>query len=369
MTTRINIAVDSGGLLNRNAQQTSANRQAKLTQNVQAKAGEDGKAEQEKRRLQASLDRLTGKLLAGNNASRIQRINQEPAAFRQDTDKYLYWFPTPPNIQIQYLYGDPPSRDPYTSNDADILIYKGRTPKAPFNFRLRLANYTHTSGYSYLPNGGRFGEPAVYLQAPAVPLGAFIVNNGFVSLGATGSTTYTNLGITKPFSEFTTELEFAMNAPVTVSGTNVFVRDDITITDQAATNRLSVLFEVTRLNTTVNLRLVASVRNLQTNVNTIYASVNEPVASGVFVFNNANLWNRCTLVYTPSALLFFVNGLLLKTVAYAFPVTINLSPSTTIKNSAVNCNNTQPKDIKVSISSFTPKALYSGNYTLASLLR
>ncbi len=366
MSTQINVTVGSGGLSDKAKQLQVAARQAQLekkrTLDLSAEALDKRIAAQAAKGLSVDGQPLYSPI------STLPQIDRRPAASRK-IETYLYWFPTPPNIQTQYLFGDPPSRDPYTSNDADVLIYKGRTPKAPFNFRLRLANYTHTSGYSYLPTGGRFGEPAVYLQAPAAPLGAFIINNGFVSLGATGSTTYTNLGITKPFSEFTTELEFAMNAPVTVSGTNVFVRDDITITDQAATNRLSVLFEITRLNTTVNLRLVVSVRNLQTNVNTTYASVNEPVAPGVFVFNDANTWNRCTLVYTPSALLFFVNGLLVKTVTYAFPVTIGLSPTTTIKNSAVNCNNAQPKDIKVSVSSFTPKALYSGNYTLASLLR
>jgi hypothetical protein len=50
---------------------------------VQAKAAEEGIAELEKRRLQQSLDRLTGKLFpGGNNASKIRRIDQEPAAFR-----------------------------------------------------------------------------------------------------------------------------------------------------------------------------------------------------------------------------------------------------------------------------------------------
>jgi hypothetical protein len=83
MSTQINIVVNSGGLLDRNAQQTSANRQAKLTIDVQAKAAEEGIAELEKRRLQQSLDRLTGKLFpGGNNASKIRRIDQEPAAFR-----------------------------------------------------------------------------------------------------------------------------------------------------------------------------------------------------------------------------------------------------------------------------------------------
>jgi hypothetical protein len=106
MSTQINIAVDSGGLLNRNAQQTSANRQAKLTQDVQAKAGEDGKAEQEKRRLQQGSDRLTGKLLVGNNASRIRRIDQQPAANRQpSSDQWIYDY-TSPMLPGLDNYGD-----------------------------------------------------------------------------------------------------------------------------------------------------------------------------------------------------------------------------------------------------------------------
>jgi hypothetical protein len=81
MSTRINIAVDSGGLLNRNAQQTSANRQAKIekdrTLNISAEGLDQRIAAQTAKGL--SVD---GQPLYGNNASRTRRIDQKPAANR-----------------------------------------------------------------------------------------------------------------------------------------------------------------------------------------------------------------------------------------------------------------------------------------------
>jgi hypothetical protein len=81
MSTRINIAVDNGGLLNRNAQQTSANRQAKLesdrTLRLSAEAVDARIAAQAAKGLS-----IEGQPLYGNNASRTRRIDQEPAAFR-----------------------------------------------------------------------------------------------------------------------------------------------------------------------------------------------------------------------------------------------------------------------------------------------
>jgi hypothetical protein len=81
MSTRINIAVDNGGLLNRNAQQTSANRQAKLesdrTLSLSAEAVDARIAAQAAKGLP-----VDGRPLYGNNVSRIRRIDQEPAAFR-----------------------------------------------------------------------------------------------------------------------------------------------------------------------------------------------------------------------------------------------------------------------------------------------
>jgi hypothetical protein len=369
VSTQINVTVGSGGLSDKARQLQTAARQAQLEKeriiNLSAEALDKRVAAQAAKGL--SPDGLP---LYGASFKQPQ-IERRPAASRNPIDTYLYWFPTPPNVTTEFLTSLGGS-GPYTITSADLLIYKNGRPRAPFNFRLELQNWTHTSGYSYLPTGGPFGEPAVYLQATAVPFGTFVLTNGIVSLGSQNSTTYTNLGIIKPFSEFTTELDFAVNTPffTTSGGNNVSILDGISITDQAGENRLVVNYGVARSSdTTANLSLFVSVVNLQTNVNTVYANETIAVNPGVFVFNDANTWNRCTLVYMPSALLFFANGSLLQTVTYAFPVTIELNPTTTIKNSSVNCNNPQPKDIKVSVSSFTTKALYNANYTPRSLLR
>jgi hypothetical protein len=87
MSTRVSIVIDSGGLLDRNAQQTAANRQALALADqraaVEALAVERLTAD----RIAAGLDPLTGFTAPSSStsfASTVNRFDQEPAANRRD---------------------------------------------------------------------------------------------------------------------------------------------------------------------------------------------------------------------------------------------------------------------------------------------
>jgi hypothetical protein len=80
MSTRINVTVGDGGLLDRNAQQTAANRQARVLADQRAAAEAEGVERRAADRTAAGLDPLTG--LPASSASAINRLNQEPAANR-----------------------------------------------------------------------------------------------------------------------------------------------------------------------------------------------------------------------------------------------------------------------------------------------
>jgi hypothetical protein len=84
MSTRINITIDSGGLLDRNAQQTAANRQAKVLADQRAAAEAEGVERRAADRIAAGLDPLTGlPASTPSSASTINRLDQEPAANRR----------------------------------------------------------------------------------------------------------------------------------------------------------------------------------------------------------------------------------------------------------------------------------------------
>jgi hypothetical protein len=84
MSTRINVNVDSGGLLERDKQQRAANRTARLIKENAAKAAEDGKKQRNKRREAEGLDPETGlPIPSPGSSSNIRRYDQEPAANRR----------------------------------------------------------------------------------------------------------------------------------------------------------------------------------------------------------------------------------------------------------------------------------------------
>jgi hypothetical protein len=85
MSTRINVTVGDGGLLDRNAQQTAANRQAKVLADQRAAAEAEGVERRAADRTAAGLDPLTGfPASTPSSASTINRLDQEPAANRRE---------------------------------------------------------------------------------------------------------------------------------------------------------------------------------------------------------------------------------------------------------------------------------------------
>jgi hypothetical protein len=84
MSTRINVTVGDGGLLDRNAQQTAANRQARVLADQRATAEAEGVERRAADRIAAGLDPLTGlPASTPSSASTINRLDQEPAANRR----------------------------------------------------------------------------------------------------------------------------------------------------------------------------------------------------------------------------------------------------------------------------------------------
>jgi hypothetical protein len=84
MSTRINVTVGDGGLLDRNAQQTAANRQARVLADRRAAAEAEGVERRAADRIAAGLDPLTGLPASSpSSASTINRLDQEPAANRR----------------------------------------------------------------------------------------------------------------------------------------------------------------------------------------------------------------------------------------------------------------------------------------------
>jgi hypothetical protein len=90
MSTRINVTVGDGGLLDRNAQQTAANRQARVLADQRATAEAEGVERRATDRTAAGLDPLTGfPASTPSSASTINRFDQEPAANRRGGDGIL----------------------------------------------------------------------------------------------------------------------------------------------------------------------------------------------------------------------------------------------------------------------------------------
>jgi hypothetical protein len=92
MSTRINVTVGDGGLLDRNAQQTAANRQARVLADQRATAKAEGVERRAADRTAAGLDPLTGlPASTPSSASTINRLDQEPAANRRPTGLNFFY--------------------------------------------------------------------------------------------------------------------------------------------------------------------------------------------------------------------------------------------------------------------------------------
>ena len=90
MTTRITVTTGDGDLLERNAQQQAANRQGALVKGGAEQAADEGAEQQRQRRSAEGLDPTTGRPLpSAGSTSRLTRIDQEPAAFREGGAFYV----------------------------------------------------------------------------------------------------------------------------------------------------------------------------------------------------------------------------------------------------------------------------------------
>gem|GEM_PF-6103223 len=94
MTTRITVTTGDGGLLDRNAQQQAAARQAALVRGQAEKAAALGEAQLRQDRINAGLDPVTGLPLPSfGTTSTIRRLDQQPAANRRSIfDGILIWW-------------------------------------------------------------------------------------------------------------------------------------------------------------------------------------------------------------------------------------------------------------------------------------
>jgi hypothetical protein len=94
VTTRITVTTGDGGLLDRNAQQQAAARQATLLKSQAAKAAALGEEQLRKERIAQGLDPATGLPLPSfGTTSTIRRIDQQPAAnTRSIFDGILIWW-------------------------------------------------------------------------------------------------------------------------------------------------------------------------------------------------------------------------------------------------------------------------------------
>jgi hypothetical protein len=110
MSTRINVTVGDGGLLDRNAQQTAANRQARVLADQRATAEAEGVERRAADRTAAGLDPLTGlPASTPSSASTINRLDQEPAANRRGQPFLVAhsWrgnSPVPTNVTVENAF-------------------------------------------------------------------------------------------------------------------------------------------------------------------------------------------------------------------------------------------------------------------------
>lgn len=114
MSTRINVSVDRGGLLQRNRQQTTANRLAALEEQQQERVQQQAE-EQRQQRLQQEA--------AVPSPRRERPLREEPAAFRNLPKRIFFGPKYPPFRQL-----DPQSGGDYTGHSHYFLIdtVKGR---------------------------------------------------------------------------------------------------------------------------------------------------------------------------------------------------------------------------------------------------
>jgi hypothetical protein len=160
-------------LLERNAQQQAAARQAALVKAQAEQAAAVGAEQQRQRRIAAGLDPATGRpLSSASSASRLTRIDQEPAAFRRAAVSEILLYPREQPTFYQTIFANPAGLSPYSAWTA--------TPPVLFNKKAQIPQFS----VDFLDLGGTAGvisNPFTYTQAG----GPF--NNAFVTITASGA--------------------------------------------------------------------------------------------------------------------------------------------------------------------------------------
>jgi hypothetical protein len=150
MSTRINVTVGDGGLLDRNAQQTAANRQARVLADQRAAAEAEGVERRAADRIAAGLDPLTGlPASTPSSASTINRLDQEPAANRRPSGAVIdiAWL----DISINSTTGVITNRvisgnGAAFSSEFDSFVNTGVDP---FSYEVTFAPESTWSGWTY----------------------------------------------------------------------------------------------------------------------------------------------------------------------------------------------------------------------------
>jgi hypothetical protein len=183
MSTRINVTVGDGGLLDRNAQQTAANRQARVLADRRAAAEAEGVERRAADRTAAGLDPLTGlPASTPSSASTLNRLDQEPAANRRG-EKFNVgsaWIFTEPGqfaggLWTGWQFGSDWFRDAVTTSIGSLLLKTSFSIGAKRNVLIGSSN-----GLSWITDeDGVFGPQAPSLPPSGPELFDFIEYQGF----------------------------------------------------------------------------------------------------------------------------------------------------------------------------------------------
>jgi hypothetical protein len=186
MSTRINVNIGDGGLLDRNAQQQAAARQANQQRASADKAAAEGQRQLEQERIRKGLDPLTGERLpSAGSSSRIQRIDQDPAANRKDQAPHVLLGPFASEAEDYVNYGG--TLNGLISRAKGIafpmfsrFIHPLTTEYTPPTLEVITAFGTLLQKEGVItPNAGPGGAAALELDPPDYPVESEVVS-GFV---------------------------------------------------------------------------------------------------------------------------------------------------------------------------------------------
>jgi hypothetical protein len=135
VTTRITVTTDNGGLLDRNAQQQAAARQATLLKSQADKAAALGDDQLRRERIAQGRDPATGRPLP-STGSTLNRVDQQPAAFRRSSGLSFVVEPslnTEDDIQVLTKPRDPLITS-YAGQFSPGTVFNGDGPQGTNSF-------------------------------------------------------------------------------------------------------------------------------------------------------------------------------------------------------------------------------------------